>query len=76
MTDPKSCDFNNEYAKNSLEDSKCLKISTGFFKPTQFIGNKWPIIDKSSRIDLWPSKCVKSMLKGQLTCKVSLILHI
>lgn len=31
MTDPENCDFNYEYAKNSLEDSKCL-ISIGFLK--------------------------------------------
>lgn len=32
MTDPESCAFSYEYAKNSLEDSK---LSIGFLKSTQ-----------------------------------------
>lgn len=70
MTDPESCAFSYEYAKNSLKDSKFLKMSIGFLKSMQVIGNKPQIIDKSSRIDLRPSKFVKS------TCMYKNNLHV
>lgn len=40
MIDFESCVFSYEYVKNSLKDSKFLKMFIGFFKFMQVIGNK------------------------------------